>query len=543
MIQRAFKFDGEAAPASHARTFRLDATNGSGGRLATFRVSLATDSAASIRPIAQSTKLDLEFRKVEYNTLSSTSPAPAGTKANHAVGALIKLDAPRELVRIRMASGTDALKKSAQISLHRVDGNAASEEPTLRASPSPAGTFAIPAGFVDRRVVIKTAAAGTLTAADISEVVVRSFPTGPRVRLSLPLAMSEPAQVWSAPGEFDRSSEVPMLSVQIGAALADVLARLLADAARPMPEFVHVDVHVESDAPCEVTIKQCEIAYAIESRVPSDGEPIVLRFPGGAETSRTIDLPIPAGASITRAEINAVESFSGSTANAPPTNNGPALDALRQSRGVEITAGHKGGVFIATAAPLRFAGIALGLVALSQSATAEASVHRGDLDVGVGELLAAGALRPAGRSWATALFDKPVIVQPPGAWVVVAVHDGALAWLADDDQTHDAFIAGHGERLERGHIIRGVHPAVVLLPTRDASATTANGALRVRLADIDVPRTTIGDRGDVLYDVTAALTAHLGAASASPRTTRVDLSTPLRGIITIRSIALEYDLA
>ena len=543
MNQRKFMFDGESAPSDTARSVRLVTETDRGVRRVTARVSLMTGGAASIRPIPADTVLNLEFRTIEYDALSSSAPTPRGTKANHAAGARIALDAPREIVRIRMATSADPLMRAASVSLHRVDGSAISEEPTTRASPSPVGTFAVPAGFVDSTFVIKTSAAETLTAAAISEVSVRSVPTGPRVRISSPHTTSSPALVWSEAGEFHSSRGAPALNVQIGPALAEVLERILADAPSPLPQDVHVDVHIESDAPCEVEVEHCEIAYAIESRVPAEVEPIVLRFSGGTEMTRTIDLPIPAAATITRAEIHAVESFTGSAASVPQSHNGSSLSPLRQTQAIEIAAGFKCGVFIPATTPMRVPGVAVGTMSLSPDATATASIHGADVDSGVGDVLATAVLRTAGRAWATALFDKPIIVQPPGAWFIVGVRAGVLAWLTDVNTGTHAHLAAERDSLVQGRIIRDLRPAVVLLPSREASASGANGALRVHLADTEIPRSVVGEHGDALYQATAVLAAQLAGATTSARTARIKITSPLRGIITIGRIDLEYDLA
>lgn len=494
------------------------------GRAVSLRLSLPT-RGSPIRVNPEAVVFNLAFSALKYNALQPIAPLPAGTKQSLGGGVVVQLDAPREVVKVLLSAGAPEAVKSAAIGFHRVDLNSVAGDETLSAA-----AFTLARGFIDARFVLKSKSAATLTPAAIAGVEVRSFPTGPRVRLITPGAPGPGTLVWSASGEFDHPKAPGALNVQIGAQLAEALVRHLADSPRTDPLLL--DLVIESDAPCQAAVSSCRIGYTLESRFPPNGGKIILRFPGQADTRRTIDVPIPSGTSPTKAVLHAVASFSGSGATVGVQDSPVNFEPPRQVSGIDIEQGVRAAVLFTAESPIHAAGIATVLSPITGDVAARLDVH--DLGQAPGAILAGGALIVRDHAWVTAIFDKPIIIQPPGVWIVLTVSHGRLAWLADQDDHARVTAAKHDQSWSAGRSICGFRPVVHLLPIPKSQSITPPPLL-VSIGDRVFEPDTMPD-GQSRYDVTPAV-----SGSAGPRTISIDFRSPLRGVVTIPRIELECE--
>ena len=204
---------------------------------------------------ADETTLAATFAHLTYDTLD---PPDAALKAGldpQDGKAVVLLDGPRRIRRVRLTSGTE-------VALHRLDG----DNPV--GDPSVTGTNGgvLFDDFTDRRFAVSPA--------NVEAVVVRSFPTAPRVGIAARDAAAA-TFFWRAEGEIGKppnpddpaASPPPSAGVVTeGNGLAQALQRLVDALPQPLPAEVELDLVFESDAPCRVHGVSFEIDYRVVTR-------------------------------------------------------------------------------------------------------------------------------------------------------------------------------------------------------------------------------------------------------------------------------------
>jgi hypothetical protein len=210
-------------------------------------------TAEAIEIDMEETALAATFAHLTYDALDPPHPAlEAGLDAEKGASTIM-LDGPREIRRVHLT--TDG-----SVAVHRLDGDKLVGDPSATA---PSGEFL--GGFVDRRFAVKPAG--------VKAVMVRSYPTGPRVGIAA--RGGDPVFFWRADGEIGKPAAArdpagsPPASAGVvtdGAGLARELQRLVDAIPLPLAAQLELDLVFESDAPCRVHGVSFLIDYRVVTR-------------------------------------------------------------------------------------------------------------------------------------------------------------------------------------------------------------------------------------------------------------------------------------
>jgi hypothetical protein len=358
----------------------------------------------------------------------------------------------------------------AKVDLHRVDGDAVSEQPTVSAStgqtlpeafvaPVFQAVFSEPNPVAVARVVsqkvhekqthtFQSLSAGAVQSESIKtgdtaydEMKVAAImesalgrldlsgkPTTPRLRL-LSADQSENLWQWLEPGEHASAITYSAQGADLAGQLQPALDRALALREGGETQMV-LPLLVESDAPCRVTLQQANLEFRLQADLLS--APAQLSFAGGSEQIRLVSLETPAVQAV-RLQLQA------SIALRDPQTAGEP-EALADGRtGVQLAAGLQAAALWEAERPYWLTGIAVAWYGLSE----QAALHVSLLPEAGGPATATGSLADAslgtsaiGPAWLRFLWPQ-VALQPGRYWLRLQVEDGSGLWLgeaADDVQ-------------------------------------------------------------------------------------------------------------
>lgn len=198
------------------------------------------------------TTLAATFGHLTYDALDPPDPALEAALGN---GGVVMLDGPRRIRRVSLTTNVN-------VAVHRLDGDKPVEDSSVSASSGD-----LLDEFTDHRFAVKPA--------NVEAIVVRSFPTGPRVGIAARNA-ADAAFFWRADGEIGKpaASGDPAASPPAGAGvvagggagLAKELQRLVDALPQPLPAQLELDLVFESDAPCRVHGVSFQIDYRVVTR-------------------------------------------------------------------------------------------------------------------------------------------------------------------------------------------------------------------------------------------------------------------------------------
>lgn len=234
-------------------------------------------TAEAIEVDTDETTLAATFGRLTYNALDPPDPAlEAGLDQQDGDVVVIMLDGPRRIHRVRLTTAEG-------VALFRLDGNKRADDPSV-AGPSDNEL----GEFTDRRFAVQPS--------NVAAVMVRSYPTGPRVGIAARGA-ADATFFWRADGEIGKPAAAgdPAASpppsagiVADGAGLARELQRLVDALPQPLPAQVELDLVFESDAPCRVSGVSFQVDYSLVTQ--SFGSPTYSRgdLKDGAALARAL---------------------------------------------------------------------------------------------------------------------------------------------------------------------------------------------------------------------------------------------------------------
>jgi hypothetical protein len=391
-----------------------------------------------------------------------------------------------------------------------------------------------PPDFTDLRFAVKLEGA-SLAPAQLSGIVVRARPTGPRVAVALPGADPE-TFFWQEPGEAPGS-----VRVEAGPPFAEALQRFvqerLDEEGPPGDEALALSLVVESDAPCRFVFDTPVGSAGLRAphltvvdRLAGGEDKLVLRFSEEDGFTHVVPLVLPAGKTVVSASLPTLPDFRDGSAG----GGGSGLEAEPgPHEGAWVDDGRWVGTRVTPpTAPIR--GLALGALSASPGLELHCEVQADWNGAPSGAVLAAGRLvvGDAGRRrWATLVLPHPVALTPTPVWVLVTAPTGRGVWLAEPGPDPvRVFDRSDGPRkLLPRSAIPGLSPLLVFL----APATAAGSAppLAVTVDGVEVgsfvppaaPPVQLA-AGRVWYDPAAALHAALAGLPSSPATVEVGIT-------------------
>jgi hypothetical protein len=448
-------------------------------------------------------------------------------------GLVVELDGPRQVVRVDLAVPALAVPAPA-VALHRLDGDVAADNPTATGAP---GTAFLP-DFTDIRFAIRAASASVpspLSTVHLTQLILRSQPTGPRVGLADPAAPDDVTPLWREAGEVQADA---------GEALARALPSLIAgaldrlhDAGAGAPAHLDVLVVLESDAPCLATVTDLHVPVSpVVSSFPGGQAREVLRFPGGRLTTRTVTLSLPGGAGVSRASLELVSSLRSEA----PDSLGPLDPVPAERTGIAVGADGWVAGRRSVEAAVTVSGLTLGLMALVAGTELLVEVRGDPPQTPAGAVVASGRLVLAGAGdpgWFTVRFESEVVLTTAGIWLLLRAARGAAIWLAAVDEG-DAVLTGPGGAGGWRVAASDLRPLARHLEPASAEGAPRELAVSVGSVPAPVSADTAGGRRRV--DLTAALDGQLAARPAGQAVAvPVELSSAAEGIVTVLAPMVE----
>ncbi len=175
----------------------------------------------------QGTIFQGKFDTYEYDALSPADPSLAARMTTSAHLLITEWDLPQQVGRILLP----AKQEGYSLELCRLDGHTPAEKATVTV-PLTNGVAALspPSDFTDTRLALrltKDGAPETLRSSDISQLLLRSYPTSPRLGIADPADLSKVSFFWQAVGEIGKAAPADLGEVKAGEDLAQALQRHL----------------------------------------------------------------------------------------------------------------------------------------------------------------------------------------------------------------------------------------------------------------------------------------------------------------------------
>lgn len=318
--------------------------------------------------------------------------------------------------------------------------------------------------------------AGTLDA-----IRVQGQPTSPRLRLISHGSVESLWQWLEFPGVQTETRSVSVTAELLQPALDRAFALR-----EPGQTQLVLPLHIESDAPCNVSFSAQQFRFVREANVLPDGEPVVLRFSGQRQETQSFTLQAPA---VEGQQLLLTLSVA-QRDQALPSQPLPALESLPRS-GFRLQTGDHLAAPLDLVAGQFIRGFALPWWPLDAEGRLGLSVLADQGGTPGGHALATAELRYSEETprWLMFTWDE-VMLQPGHYWLQLAVEDGSGLWLADNGacKVHKHFVHATPEALEAPHT-----PVRCLLGSRGA-ADSESETMTLELNGVKVALQSEGER-------------------------------------------------
>ena len=341
-----------------------------------------------------------------------------------------------------------------KVAVHRVDGEAVSEQATVTARsghafPEPlvarlfqvvlshrlSGKYQPPMG--ERKGKKRTQSAPS----DLSEIELQGQAINPRLRL-LNAEAAETLWQWMEAGVH--TSHVPFESQ--GEALCTLLAPALKRAFtqyekidEPKDHSIVLPLLIESDAPCRVILAQATLSLLLEAE--SLHEPLTYTFDGSRTETKRHPIAAPPGVPHSLCIDGTLNAPQPPWQNTPPPMvSGTDLTGIRLSKGDQL------GVPITIDQPLKLSGLALGWYNLADTTDLKISISQDSGGRPAAKALAEGSLSPRDTTpqcLHCRLDETPL--QPGLYWIKLRLLEGSGIWLGHPSSSaQNIWQAGEG---------------------------------------------------------------------------------------------------
>lgn len=591
---------GDGPPVNAVRTWLLDSAVGEPPQQR-FRQVLylrfTLDGLADgVRLVPEQTHCRGRFDSYSYNAKTIANPALAAVTKPTDQAVLVALAAPRQLTALQLVNSFIPGLNS-KVTVHRVDGDQVVEEPTVEAAfgapfdlfvregvavqtrafastraTAPDGnqindtsgvvrtvagfnTATLATDFTDARFGLRLSNRSTLlTPAHLAGVMVRSYPSAPRLGLAAATSLNTPTFFLRLDGEIGKDGDANAGQFDAGAALAAALqseidrffTQLFADAtagSEPLlPTELVVALVLESDAPCQLVIDEFVVGYHLAQRAfPDRAEKLILRFAGDAVTTQQVKFLLPKNAIVTQATLTIAAKLQKAGLITSAAANG-ALDSLSQATGVHLGLERWAAQPLIPAQAVAASGVLIGLLALTANTQIALELYE-DWQGQPGPKMAATtfSLTDSGqRLWQTVRFTEPVLLFTQPYWLLLKATRGAALWLAKEGPLALQMMTQEKQRWQTVNVIAHTQGLVHLLSPVVADKQGVPLVLNIDGVPITTPPVTPGDRQR--HDFTTALNAALAAGAAtSAHTLTLTFTTGQAGLLTVYPPEVLYE--
>jgi hypothetical protein len=517
----------------------------------TLHLCVAVDDRCQRIVVGPGSQLALRF---EPSTLAITRGDSAWVQRwqDEADRATVELTYPAPILAVH----SEVYRK---VALHRVDGDAVSEQPTVSASTGQALAEPLVAPSFQARlsdprpavVARKTAehvlykhqslaamaveatghsvhdaeweatAIEALLASGLTRLDLRGQPTSPRLRL-MNGDQSEVLWQWLEPGAHPSPVSYTAAGADLEQQWQAALARALAQRPAGVTRLV-LPLHIESDAPCRVVAQQATLDLLLETQLLA--EPLSLDFDG--THAQVQDVPVPS-------PPPHAESFtlSASTAlRSPAATAPPVLSQAARYTGAALQEGEQLAIPWTTGEPVRLLGVALAWYPLSAMTRLRLALVVDGGEQPAARVLTEGTIEgdALGSDWLQCRWDA-LTLQTGRYWLRVQVEQGNGVWLGEAVGIPRAAWRQGGAT---GHPV-ALPLALRLQPLEVAPLEASTSPLQVALNGLPLTLTATGP---------GAVTARLSPvppALAANTTWTLTLQTPHASSVTLKSAQLAY---
>lgn len=512
-------------------TVGLDAPTSTGRYRRGFRFTIQSPGGPQGVEITTDSVVGLNFATRLFDATATGAPEAADLTSK-GTGVVLRLPVARRVARIRLTSDEPGDKVAA----FRFDGEAVSDAAVKTADHGANGATL---NVTDRQLLLRRRRAGSdlaLSPGAVAEVVLAAPPQNPRIGFEI-VGASEGITYLSPETSADGQVIFPA-TVSRGPAFAAALSAAIArmGAGGPLPDTLTVDLVVEADTPCLVTVTAFDLGYVLQrAHLPGDAKKTVLRFPGGRRETREVPLEGLDGVTVLEATVRLTPTAAAAPARArrsgteipgpdplATTDIGIAVDAgtaLATRRQLDTPQAVTAAEFVAAAVGNETAEVSLALCA----------------DTGGLPGTCLGECPPckvrAGRAALVRTVFDPAVVLPAGPiWIVLRCRrDRAVAALVTDSSARLATGSGAGWSTRTAAAGFG---AAVRLRAAEPSDTPASPPLAASVGPQPVPLTATGD------DVVADLAALPDGPPTGPFTLSVHCTTG--GVVTAGPLTMRY---
>lgn len=458
------------------------------------------------------TRLRATFKSSDFNARSGEDTGgPA--RVFHKNGAIfVDQRVPRSIKRITVRSGASP----GTLKLHRLDADKVAKESTVEIDPGDVLPDSIDEEFRDARFAIK---ANSLADSDIDDIVIRSYPTTPRVGLAPANGGSVETAIFATEaGEFRTDKTLDIRDVYRAA-----LQRSLDEQASTGDHTIGVDLVLESDTPCSRSAPVNITPYVIQTNsfaLPPTVDArtkMVLKFSENYLQTQRVDFDVPANSHVSSASVAVQIGAGGGIAVADPAD----MTVPVTPHGAEIGADYWLAIPLPIAVATLARSLAVGVMPTVADTVIDAEIRSDWQATPGGQALAKTQFELDGaqrRNWYREYFAEPVLLSGAGAWLLLRAAQGHAILLCNTapDVTRDGTVADT-------RIVTGGEPLARLLMQAPPSAAAESGPITLRIGGTVI--TPVREAERLVFDIAGAINSELAAIPSSP---------------SIHSIALEF---
>ncbi len=527
-----------------------------------FQIELPTGGSAEELLLDTTTALHLESHSLTFNALDDNAPEQVQIKKFGATGLLATLAVPRLIKSIAFANSLSPEGKSTQ--LFRTDGDVVSEEP-VASFINPTKTkdsFSLSVNkdkleVTDNRILVQLKGDNfvPLQNESITEFNLTTNPENLRIGLRIPALNTElfylPLQIESGKA-VNASSE---LHKQLSSLFKRLQEFLDSENTNPgpanvLPDPLELDIVIESDAPCNVTISQFAICYKLVRHSFPNGEAKqVLRFAKDQLEQQQVAFEIPSSVNISEAILKlAGDGAEFSSADTTAASSGLLNQQIlaTEENALRLDADHR------WASPLKLDAAILsgGVILLISTITPATSLYLEIVTDNNGspgrEPLACAESQLSAQAHPQLLnftLESALLLQPGNYWLKLESREGTAIWDLHEQQ--DSYVFPWHDINDNSTNNTGLRDIIEgLAGVANWIASAGSAALAQRFPEITLagqPLSLSVNENDWDYDITPVLATLTSTGSIL---TTIELSVIASGPkpVTVHAPRIEYEL-
>lgn len=478
----------------------------------------------------------------------------------------VAINLPRQIYQIQFTSAS-SIPSGSRLEFYRMDLDTPADKPTVSADITNR-TATLSDEFIDARFAVRIKQSDDAYRHRnywaIQKVIVRSYPSGPRIGIVDPVELipdkssepSKPVYFWQHPGQFSDIAGIQTPD-NAGEKLAKDLQRYLDGYFESLkeenrtngssfipPDKITVALVIESDAPCEFDLINLKVSYQLASAnaFTSGQDKHVLRFTGEGVAAEQITIAQPVDTTVTSARLRTVESFKPHSVLTDKFDE-PGDSIIAENAGAYIGVEKWAAQPIRPSQAISVSGVRMGLLVLSERTELQIEIREDWRGLPQGKQITEAILRPTiigKKHWANLRFAESVDLFEQPFWLLCRATTGDAVWLAKADESFICMLRHSDE--EQSDVLEGMTALYEwMIPVKAQVNHESYLPFRLKVDDqIVVPDLTEDDTQ--IHDITGALNSRLQTAAngGGCLTVKLSFTASVEGIITVYPPKIEY---